>query len=358
MAVEIEIKKDFGTFQLDIEFQSDRKRIGILGASGGGKSLTLKSIAGIEEPDEGRIVIDENVFFDSDRKISLKPKERHVGYLFQNYALFPTMSVEKNIGIGLKCGKTEKKEKVRKMMERFHLEGLENRLPQELSGGQQQRVALARILIYEPDVILLDEPFSALDVYLKDKMQRECMEMLSEYEGTVILVSHNRDEIYRFSEEVLVIDAGQTIVQKLTKELFEQPEYVEAARLSGCKNIAGIKKRGDNSWYIPDWDVEIPAAWMCSQAVTAVGIRAHSFRVKTGGENVVAFPVIHPKVTEDLLEYHITFRASETAVETLDWKVPKSVWNMSEDGIPENLYLREKDILKLTKKILDKGKIL
>lgn len=353
MSVEIRIRKDFGTFKLNIDFKSDRKRIGILGASGCGKSLTLKSIAGIERPDEGRIVVNGKVMYDSDAKISMTPQERHVGYLFQNYALFPTMTVEKNIGIGLKCGKAKREEKVRKMIERFHLQGLEKRFPAELSGGQQQRVALARIMIYEPDVILLDEPFSALDVYMKDKMQQECMEMLADYEGTVILVSHSRDEIYRFSEEAMVIDAGQMIIQKPVKELFEQPEYMEAARLTGCRNIAEVEKQEDGIWYVPEWDLELPGTIPVKE-MAAVGVRAHDFLVEKTSDNEIAFEVLDAKVTEDLFEYHITFRPSKDAKQTMDWKVSKYIWNISENGIPGELYLKEKNILLLKKKVLDK----
>lgn len=345
MSVEVKVKKDFGTFKLNINFQSDSRRIGILGASGCGKSLTLKSIAGIEKPDEGRIAVSGKVMCDSDKKIFLTPQERHVGYLFQNYALFPTMTVEKNIAAGLKCGKVEREEKVRKIIERFHLQGLEQRLPSELSGGQQQRVALARIMVYEPNVILLDEPFSALDIYLKDKMQRECMEMLADYEGTVILVSHSRDEIYRFSEETLVVDRGQVITQKPTKELFENPGSIAAARLTGCKNIARIELRGDEV-YIPEWDIALPVIDSMYKSVAAVGIRAHEFvREKKEENKMLVFPVLEPKVTEDLFEYNISFKPSRQAAQTVDWKVSKTILDLEKGGIPGELYLDIQKVL-------------
>ena len=188
MSIEVLIKKDLGAFKLNIAFQSDSRRIGILGASGCGKSLTLKSIAGIERPDEGRIVVNGKTLFDSSERMNLKPQLRKVGYLFQNYALFPTMTVEQNIAAGLTGKRGEIMQRVRGIVEQFHLNGLEKRLPGELSGGQQQRVALARMLICEPEVILLDEPFSALDVYLRDQMQRNLMEMLETYLGIVIFL--------------------------------------------------------------------------------------------------------------------------------------------------------------------------
>lgn len=172
MGIKVDIKRKLGEFSLDINFQTESKRIGILGASGCGKSMTLKSIAGIETPDFGMIQIDDKVLFDSANKVDLKPQKRNVGYLFQNYALFPTMTVAKNIAAGLKGSKEEKQKKVQEMIEKFELTGLADRLPGQLSGGQQQRVALARIMAYEPDVILLDEPFSALDVFLKTGFSR------------------------------------------------------------------------------------------------------------------------------------------------------------------------------------------
>lgn len=344
-AVEVRIKKDYGTFQLKIGFQSDNRRIGILGASGSGKSLTLKSIAGIERPDEGRIAIGGKTLYDSENKVFVKPQQRRVGYLFQNYALFPTMNVEKNIGAGLRCGKQEKKEKVRRIIERFHLSGLEERLPSELSGGQQQRAALARMLVCEPEVILLDEPFSALDVYLKDKMQRECMELLDDYEGTVILVSHSQDEIYRFSEEAIVIDEGKLTAQKPTKELFRSPGSVAAARITGCKNIAGAEQKPEGL-YIPEWDLLFPLK--DAGNAQAVGIRAHEFH-REEADGRMAFPVLEPKVTEDLFEYNIAFKTSERAERTIDYKVTKALYDLDREGIPDRLYLDRKDLLLLNR---------
>ena len=231
MSIKVQIQRKLDSFLLDISFQSECRRIGILGASGCGKSMTLKSIAGIETPDQGHIEAEGRTLFDRADRINLKPQKRNVGYLFQNYALFPTMTVEKNIAAGLKGSRQENEVRVREMVKKFQLQGLEKRLPGQLSGGQQQRVALARIMAYEPDVILLDEPFSALDMYLKDRLQQELMDMLADYRGTVIMVSHNRDELYRFSEELLIIDQGHIAAAGETKELFRNPVSREAAQI-------------------------------------------------------------------------------------------------------------------------------
>ena len=179
MAVSIDIEKDFKGLSLRVKFDSTCATMGILGASGSGKSITLRCIAGIETPDRGRIVVNGRTIFDSDQKINLKPQQRRIGYLFQNYALFPTMTVKENIACGYRGkNKQERDKKVQDYITRYHLEGLEDHLPSQLSGGQQQRVALARMMTGEPEMILLDEPFSALDGYLKDVLQRDMQTFL------------------------------------------------------------------------------------------------------------------------------------------------------------------------------------
>ena len=346
MAIEVRIHREFDDFKLDVQFQSESRRIGILGASGCGKSLTLKSIAGIERPETGKIESAGKVFFDSAKKIWMPPQERNVGYLFQNYALFPTITVEKNIGIALRCGKKEKEKKVRDMIDRFSLQGLEKKLPGQLSGGQQQRTALARIMIYEPDMILLDEPFSALDSYLKEQTQRECLELLQDYPGTVILVSHSRDEIYRFSEEVLVMDGGKDVIQKTVKELFEHQQKVAAAKLTGCKNIEEIVWKDGKHLYVPGWDMVIPAGMGNVGDAQAIGIRAHEFTTeRTESDGELVFPVYKPEVKEDLFEYHVQFFTSERAKTPVVWKVSKKLWDVGEKGVPKWLHLKREHIL-------------
>lgn len=348
MAISVNVKKSFEDVHLNIEFSTESRRIGLFGASGCGKSLALKMIAGIVRPDSGRIVINGTVMYDSENRISLPPQKRNVGYLFQNYALFPTMTVEENIGIGLKCDKEEKKRKAADVMKRFHLDGLEKRLPSELSGGQQQRVALARIMVYEPDVILLDEPFSALDAYLKDKMQRECMEMLADYPGIVILVSHSRDEIYRFCEETIVVDKGCVVSHGETKALFKNPGNEVTARLTGCKNIAAVERDENGSFVVPVWGIELPREWEATENCDVIGIRAHEFRIEPKAGDL-EFPVLCAQVTEDLFEYNVAFHPSGEAKQTIDWKVPKAVWSMEKDKLPDKLYISKDQMLFLKK---------
>lgn len=161
MSLEVRIRRTLRDFSLETAFTTSDGVLGILGASGCGKSMTLRCIAGVETPDEGRIVLNGRVLFDSAAGVNLPPRQRRVGYLFQSYALFPHMTVEENIACALGWEKDRKKRAgtIASLVGRFRLEGLEKRYPGQLSGGQQQRVALARILAYEPEALLLDEPF-------------------------------------------------------------------------------------------------------------------------------------------------------------------------------------------------------
>ena len=257
-----------------------------IGPPGSGKSMTLRCIAGIQTPDSGRIVVNDKVLFDSEKKINLKPQERKVGYLFQNYALFPTMTVEKNIACGYRGDKKHLKAKVADYIERYQLNGLEKRYPGQLSGGQQQRVALARMMIGEPEVILLDEPFSALDGYLKDIMQRDMQNFLNEYTGDMILVTHSRDEAYKFCGHLTILDSGQALTTGETKKLFERPGILQAARLTGCKNFSTVQKMGKHSIYAVDWDLMLQTKDVVPDDVTHVGIRGHWMKgASEGGEN-------------------------------------------------------------------------
>ena len=271
----VSIKKDFGGFYLDISFKNNGNRMGILGASGCGKSMTLKCIAGIETPDQGRIVLNGRVLFDSKKKINVAPQKRNVGYMFQSYALFPTMTIEENISTGVKGSKDEKKTVVQAQIEKFQLQGLEKRYPRQLSGGQQQRVALARIMAYNPEIIMLDEPFSALDACLKDKLQQDLFETLTHYSGDVVMVSHNRDEIFKFCDTLSVMDQGRVAAEGGTRELFKKPLNVVSARLTGCKNISKIEKINDYELQAIDWGIRLKTVEAIKEETTYVGIRAH-----------------------------------------------------------------------------------
>lgn len=278
MSLEVNIKKSFGEFSLDVNFTADSGVLGLLGASGCGKSMTLRCIAGIVTPDEGKIVLDGVTLFDSERKINLPPQERRVGLMFQNYALFPNMTVMQNIMCGLKGEKDKriKKEKALEIIKRVRLEGLEKHRPSQLSGGQQQRVALARILVGNPKIIMLDEPFSALDSYLRWEVEMELLDILSGYNGPVLMVSHSREEVYRICSHICVIDKGKSEDVVTTGELFTAPRTLDAALLSGCQNFSRARKLGDREVEATDWSCRLRTAGRVPDNVTYVGVKSEN----------------------------------------------------------------------------------
>lgn len=278
MSLYVDIKKDLGSFVLETKFEADGGVTGILGASGCGKSMTLRCIAGILKPDEGRIELDGRVFFDSEKKINLKPQQRHVGLLFQNYALFPTMTVWQNLMAALlpyEKDKTRAASAIRLVMEKFALDGLEKRKPGQLSGGQQQRVALARIFLSKPQVLLLDEPFSALDDFLKWKLELELAGLLEEFPGSTLFVSHSREEIYRLCDRVCVMEQGRSSPVIPVKQLFEAPVSRAAAVLSGCKNYSRARPAGENRVYASDWGVTLEYQGEAPRDFKYIGVRSH-----------------------------------------------------------------------------------
>ncbi len=343
MSVDVAIKKNFKGFNLDVAFTNNGAKLGILGASGCGKSMTLNCIAGIIRPDSGRIVLNGRILFDSSRKIDLPPQQRRVGYLFQSYALFPHLPVVENIacgmgptkyalfphlpvveniafGLGLVKQDARRDERIREMIDLLHLEGLEERYPCQLSGGQQQRVALARILAYRPEIILLDEPFAALDEYLKEQLHLQLVEVLRHWGNNVILVTHNRDEVYKICDKLLVMDDGGPIGMGDTTALFAAPERVQIARLTGCKNISRAQKCGEYSVEALDWGLHFTTARPVGKEITAVGVRAHDFHpAKASDVNAIAVAVVD--TNDSPFERNIIFRTAGDS--PLWWKCPR-----------------------------------
>jgi molybdate transport system ATP-binding protein len=344
--LEIRIKKSLGEFNLDISYASNSRHIGILGASGSGKSLTLKTLAGIECPDSGYIALDGRVLYDSSKGINLLPQARRVGYLFQNYALFPNMSVFENIMSGIKGGRAERRASAANIMERFGLSELKDRLPSQLSGGQQQRVALCRIIASEPDVILLDEPFAALDAYMRDEMQKSLCNMLKDFNGIVIIVSHSRDEIYTMSDELMIVDKGAVAASGATSDIFKHPPNRITARLTGCKNIASAERVGENELNIPDWGVILRLNKPIDRDITGVAIRAHDFSLEYRS-GMHELDVLEPELKEELFEYMVYFKTSRSATEILCFKISSYIWDGAEDRIPGRLYMAEENLLLL-----------
>ena len=324
MSLYVDIKNDLGGFRLSVKFEAKDGVMGILGPSGCGKSMTLRCIAGVERPDEGRIVLDGVTLFDSEQRINLKPQQRRVGYLFQNYALFPNMTVRQNILCGAKWekDKAKREELLARYIELMQLSGLEGHYPAQLSGGQQQRVALARILVNQPKLLMLDEPFSALDTHLREKLLVEMKGILERFGGVSIAVTHSRDEAYDLCDTIALMEDGRIHTLKPTKELFADPGTKAGASMTGCKNFSRARKIGEYEVEALDWGVGFTTAKPVRDDVAYIGIRAHYFSPNTKQNS---HPVKLLGMIEEPFEDIIRFRyaAQPEGSPDLWWRLPK-----------------------------------
>ena len=310
MALSVDIRKALGNFHLAVQFDAGDETLALLGASGCGKSVTLKCIAGILTPDEGHIELDGVTLYDSASRINLPPQRRQVGYLFQQYALFPNMTVKRNITLA----------PVRtKLMSQAEAD--------ELAMTLLRRVGLAS----EPTAILLDEPFSALDSYLKYQLELELAETLGGFPGTVLWVSHDRGEVFRNCRRVCVIDRGRSQPVTTLGELFRSPGTEAAARLSGCKNYADARPRED-AVFLPDWGLTLSCGRPVPEGVCRIGIRAHHVQLAgPGAEN--AFSCTAVKVVEDVFSTIVLLRPEGAAPEAplLRMELDKDNWQAVPD---------------------------
>ena len=344
MSLIVDIKKKLGDFSLDISLETDGGVTGLLGASGAGKSLTLMCIAGIVKPDAGKIVLNGVTLFDSERCVNLPPQQRRVGYLFQNYALFPNMTARQNILCGLhyEKNKVKKEKSLQEIIELMQLNGFESRYPSQLSGGQQQRVALARILVGAPDLLMLDEPFSALDSHLRSQLQIEMKRLLKRFGKNVLLITHNREETYQLCHKVGLIDSGKLLVYKDAKRLFADPECRQAAILTGCKNVIDASKTGEYLVDVPDWGARFTTSKPVPNNLCAIGVRAHYFDPYSIQNR---FQIRFTDEIEDPFEYNVQFRYENQVNGSSDiwWIIPKEKRTTqfpSELGVhPDNIML-------------------
>ena len=218
MNILVDIKKRLWSgrrvFRLEVAFASDKDFVVLFGPSGAGKSLTLQTIAGLTTPDAGRIVVGERTIFDSSRNIKVPARHRNVGYVFQDYALFPHLTVAQNVSFGLKRGwpwylPRGERLRLEEVLDIFELTPLKYSLPRDLSGGQRQRVALARAIIRRPSLLLLDEPFSALDALLRGRMRQELLRVQERFNLPVILITHDPEDVAALAQTVVVYEAGK-----------------------------------------------------------------------------------------------------------------------------------------------------
>ena len=229
--------------------------LALVGPSGSGKSTLLRSIAGLYQPENGRIVCGEKVWFDSAEGINVATANRRIGMVFQQFALFPHLSAIENIAEAmLQYPKAERLSRAQLWLERVHLDGLAHRLPRQLSGGQQQRVAVARALAREPEVLLLDEPFSAVDRATRESLYQELSELRVELKMPVLLVTHDIDEATLLADRMSILDAGNTLQTDTPDQLLQAPNSHKVARLMGMRNIyTGTVLAQESTHTLIDW---------------------------------------------------------------------------------------------------------
>ncbi|MBE9174911.1 molybdate ABC transporter permease subunit [Synechocystis salina LEGE 06155] len=277
--IEVKLQKQLGQFTLDVAFTAQGETVGLLGASGSGKSMTLRCLAGVETPTQGRIILNGRTLFDSQRNINVPSHERKVGLVLQNYALFPHLTVAENIAFGLRHLSAQRRSlRVRQQLFLVNLEKMGDRYPHQLSGGQQQRVALARALAPEPDVLLLDEPFSALDTHLRHELEKQLLKTLASYQGFTLFVSHNLEEAYRLCRKLLVLNQGKLVATGDKQAVFDHPNTLTIAQLTGCKNYSPIQPIGRHTVRALDWHCTLQTMEGVSSSQTHIGIRAHQIR--------------------------------------------------------------------------------
>jgi molybdate transport system ATP-binding protein len=242
--IEARIRKQFpparesAAFLLDIQFRCETGITVLFGPSGSGKTLTLDAVAGFYRPDQGRILLDDRILFDSGANVNLPPQARHCGYVFQNYALFPHMTLRKNIEFAAhSIPGLERHRKINEMIDRFQLSDVAGRKPNELSGGQRQRGSIARALIGSPRLLLLDEPARGLDASLREDLYNILRQVREEFRTPTLLVTHDIDECFALGDEMFVFQNGKIVQSGLPGKVLDTPATVDVARMLGLYNI-------------------------------------------------------------------------------------------------------------------------
>ncbi|MGB5631825.1 MAG: molybdate ABC transporter permease subunit [Waterburya sp.] len=284
----VDIQKQLPGFLLDVSFHTDQTPLGLLGGSGAGKSLILRCIAGLDTPDKGHIILNGKVLFDSELGVNLPPRDRACGFLFQNYALFPHLTIAENIAFGMPTGKSQReiKQEIERQLIAVDLSGMSDRYPVELSGGQQQRVALARAKASLPGIMLLDEPFSALDTYLRDKQEKLLRNNLIRFQGVTLFITHNLEEAYRVCPNLLVVDQGKAIAKGTKQDIFEHPRNFRTAQLTSCKNFSRAVAISERQIKAIDWNCILEVIEPIPKSLEYVGIRAHQLVFPDGNDEI------------------------------------------------------------------------
>jgi ABC-type sulfate/molybdate transport systems ATPase subunit len=351
MELIVDIKKKLPGFLLNVKFSAGLEALGLLGASGAGKTMTLLCIAGIQKPDSGKIVLNGQVLYDSGKGINLPIRDRKIGFLFQNYALFPHMTVEENIGFGLGgLSKSQRNDIVHRQIQMIKLEDLKKRYPFQLSGGQQQRVALARALAIEPQALLLDEPFSALDDYLRNQMVKQLVETTNNYNGITLFISHNVEEVYRICGQLVVLADGQVEAHGTKESIFLNPPSLATARITGCKNFSAARWVSMGEVEALDWGVKLKASEPISTAVEHVGFRARYLKSPADIDLENVFCCWPSDTSETPFGMTVYLSLERRPIDSedyhLQWEMPKEQWlTLKDQPLPWKVYLNPEKVI-------------
>jgi molybdate transport system ATP-binding protein len=344
-----DIQKKLRGFSLNVNIAAKPGVTALMGASGSGKSMTLRCIAGISKPDGGRIELNGVTLFDSTKGINLPPQARNAGFLFQDSALFPNMTARRNIMVGAKGRPRRERAAVAgELAEIFHISPHLDKYPHELSGGEKQRCALARIMAGSPDILMLDEPFAALDSHLRWEMELELAAAFQRFKKPVLYVSHNRDEVYRLCGDIVILDNGKSEAGCDKWALFENPMTVRAARLTGCKNIAAAEMRGERL-FVDGWGIAFDSGDIRADT-RHIGIRAnHIIPASFVGTDSVAasFPFEIVSEIEDTFTCILMVRKRGTELPPIRWEMPKKERAKLRE-MPQELAFLRKHILLLS----------
>ena len=351
--LQLDVERRLENFNLNVSLRASQGAVGLLGPSGAGKSMTLRMIAGLTAPDRGRIVLNDRVLFDAETKQNVPAAGRRVGFVFQDYALFPHLTVAENVGFGVRNLSAEaRRQRVDQQLASMQISELANRYPREISGGQRQRVAIARCLATNPDALLLDEPFAALDPHLRRQTEEQLRRALADYRGAVVFVTHDMEEAFRFCTELLVLDAGSVIASGPKHKLFEDPGSVAAARLTGCKNIAPAVASGPNRISVAAWNCELTTSRHVDEALTHVGLRSHQIRIVDNevGENIFPCWLVSSSEAPHEMTLYLRLHSPAGPADTaqLQADVPKELWRLlSSKPQPWNIFLAPERLLML-----------
>lgn len=318
------LQKRLEGFWLDVEFTAYNGLVVLFGPSGSGKSLTLQAIAGIVAPDSGMIRLDEQVLYDSASRRSLSPQQRHVGYVPQHYALFPHLTVAHNIAFGLRAlSRGKRQHRVAELLDLFHLHELARRHPHQLSGGQQQRVALARALAVQPRILLLDEPFAALDATLRSALRQELLQVQERWGITMLVVSHDLADVFALGQQVIVYDGGKVIQQGGRHDIFFRPANHRVAEFVQTGNILpAVVEHADATILWLRWQGYRLAAppqpltpgtpvYLCIRPTQLLIVRDDRFEARRR-DNLLAVTVVREEMQAEMYTLYLRLDHSDT----------------------------------------------